>query len=154
MSEPITFMLLLDIVFVAYPPDCCHYRHRHHYFSCHLPPPLPSAVAVGNLQAVGLARALEERRAALLNKELDLDALFRLDEDGDGKVTLVEFLTGALHQISGIDPEKEIHPWIRRFHELDVDGNGYLDENVSLLICGDLVAAHSSYSSVFMTSTW
>lgn len=87
------------------------------------------AVAVGNLQAVGIARALEERRNEMLKKELDLEALFRLDEDGDGKVTLVEFLTGALHQISGIDPEKEIHPWIQRFHELDADGNGYLDEN-------------------------
>jgi hypothetical protein len=66
----------------------------------------------------------------MLKKELDLEALFRMDEDGDGKVTLIEFVTGALHQISGIDPEKEIHPWIQRFHELDADGNGYLDQNV------------------------
>ena len=69
----------------------------------------------------------------MLKKELDLEALFRLDEDGDGKVTLIEFVTGALHQLSGIDPEQEIHPWIRRFHELDTDGNGYLDQNVSVL---------------------
>lgn len=94
-------------------------------------PILRSAAAVGNLQAVGISRSLEERRNEMLSKELDLEALFRMDEDGDGKVTLIEFVTGALQQISGIDPEKEIHPWIRRFHELDADGNGYLDENVS-----------------------
>ena len=94
--------------------------------------PLHSAVAVGNFQAVGIARALEARRQEMLSKELE--ALFRLDEDGDGKVTLIEFITGALHQISGIDPEKEIHPWIKRFHELDADGNGYLDQNVSIVV--------------------
>jgi hypothetical protein len=107
----------------------CHYSHYRIYVSVFLHLPL-SAVAVGNFQAVGIARSLEERRQEMLKKELDLEALFRLDEDGDGKVTLIEFITGALHQISGIDPEKEIHPWIQRFHELDADGNGYLDQNV------------------------
>lgn len=54
-----------------------------------------SAVAVGNFQAVGIARCLEARRQEMLKKELDLEALFRMDEDGDGKVTLIEFVTGG-----------------------------------------------------------
>lgn len=108
-----------------------------------------SAVAVGNFQAVAIARSLEERRQEMMKKELDLEALFRMDEDGDGKVTLIEFVTGALHQISGIDPETEIHPWIQRFHELDADGNGYLDQNVRFVVSIGIVFCYKNTTTCY-----
>jgi hypothetical protein len=35
----------------------------------------------------------------------------------------------------GLDDEKDIKPWLRRFHELDADGSGRLDMQVKYSTC-------------------
>ena len=47
----------------------------------------------------------------------------------------VEFLTAMLVQMNDLDKEKDIDPWLKRFDELDADGSGALDEEVSVLKC-------------------
>ena len=45
-------------------------------------------------------------------------------------VDRVEFLTAMLVQMTDLDKEKDIDPWLKRFDELDADGSGTLDEEV------------------------
>jgi len=63
----------------------------------------------------------------MINSSIHSRDLFSMDGDGDGKVTEVEFLSSMLIKTNAAD--EDIIAIIRkRFKVLDVDGNGYLDE--------------------------
>eukprot|EP00603_Paraphysomonas_imperforata_P001213 CAMPEP_0114424536 /NCGR_PEP_ID=MMETSP0103-20121206/6748_1 /TAXON_ID=37642 ORGANISM="Paraphysomonas imperforata, Strain PA2" /NCGR_SAMPLE_ID=MMETSP0103 /ASSEMBLY_ACC=CAM_ASM_000201 /LENGTH=287 /DNA_ID=CAMNT_0001593299 /DNA_START=360 /DNA_END=1223 /DNA_ORIENTATION=+ len=84
------------------------------------------AGAIGNFGSIKMEMAFEERKLAMLKKEFDMDALMQMDANGDG-VDEIEFLTAMLVQMHGLDKDKDIKPWLKRFRELDADGSGRLD---------------------------
>jgi len=84
------------------------------------------AGAIGNLAAIDAEIKHEKQKLALLERKLDLSAILAMDVDGGG-VDKVEFLTAMLVQMNGLDMERDIKPWLKRFDELDKDGSGALD---------------------------
>jgi hypothetical protein len=67
----------------------------------------------------------------------DVELLAELDRDGNG-IDKLEFIVGILTQLEVIDPARHIDPWIKKFEDLDVDGNGTLDSNDMLLMKSNL----------------
>jgi hypothetical protein len=68
--------------------------------------------SLGNFAAVKAEIEMEKHKIAMLNKELDIEALTAMDVDGNG-VDEIEFVTEMLVQVCGLDMEKDIMPWRR-----------------------------------------
>lgn len=83
---------------------------------------------LGEWSSVTLEVHATKRKLKLLSRNLDKSMIFELDANGDKCVDKMEFVLGMLHRIGKIDRKKDVDHWIKRFDELDVDGNGVLDE--------------------------
>ncbi|CAE7518726.1 unnamed protein product, partial [Symbiodinium microadriaticum] len=83
--------------------------------------------SLGNFAVVKAESELERHKVEMLSRPLDIEAIRRMDVDGGG-VDEIEFVTAMLVQICGLDKEKDIDPWRKRFRELDKDNSGALDE--------------------------
>jgi len=98
--------------------------------------------AIAQFGVINYERSYELKRQELLKKELDLDYIKSLNTNKSDnlkgsnwtlQVSKIDFLAGILIQMNGLDMDKDIRPWLKRFDELDKDGSGYLDENDLLL---------------------
>ena len=92
---------------------------------------LPSAVVFLNLLIAEVAYSVTDEGMAnkiknLLQADLSIEHLFDMDVDGDGEVTLYEFLRYALVQIGMVDVTT-IDGLHARFQAMDADGSGALD---------------------------
>eukprot|EP01041_Mallomonas_annulata_P005302 gene5302-10602_t len=90
-----------------------------------------TATAISNFGLIKLDRRIEKKRAKLLRKRLDFSWISQLDMYGRG-VDKATFLAGILCVLHDIKKERDIDPWLKRFEELDVDGNGLLEPESSI----------------------
>lgn len=70
------------------------------------------AAAIGSFSSIQIEKEIEKKRLAMLQKELDIESILAMDQDGDG-VDKIEFLTAMLVQMNGLDKEKHIDIWLK-----------------------------------------
>lgn len=94
---------------------------------------IPTAVAAAGEVLGNIATQLQEQRHrqyynALLQRELDLEGLARMDLNHNGQVSREEYVEFMLQEMDLVSAEDfaELHS---QFAKLDVDGGGFLDQN-------------------------
>lgn len=70
------------------------------------------AFTISKISSVLIEIDAEKKFISMLGKELDIESILAMDQDGDG-VDRVEFLTAMLVQMKGLDKEKDIDPWLK-----------------------------------------
>jgi potassium channel subfamily K len=93
---------------------------------------IPLAVAATGDVLGNVASSLLERRQSkvfksLMNRELSIDNLLAMDEDGNGNVSREEYVRFMLTEMGMVDSE-EFDELYEQFARLDADGGGYLDK--------------------------
>merc|ERR1711991_995147 len=89
---------------------------------------LAFAAAMGQFVEVVAQRQMARKRAELLALEVTPQVIARLDEDGDGKVDRAEYISFMLLQL-GHCTQEDLDQINARFHALDRDVTGLLDQN-------------------------
>lgn len=84
------------------------------------------AVAIGNIAQVFMEMADERRRLEMMQRKLDFNMIRELDKEGKG-IDKATFLAGMLVELGLVNEEKDVKPWIKKFEELDVSGDGLLN---------------------------
>jgi len=85
------------------------------------------ANAIATFVSLKAEVTVEKQKRKLLAKRLDFEWIAKLNlRDGQG-VDKLTFVLGMLSQLHSLDRGRDIDPWIKKFDELDVNGNGYLD---------------------------
>jgi hypothetical protein len=89
-----------------------------------------ATLAIGQLSKVYFDVKMEKKKLSVLERGLSLDYLKKLqkaDQDGDQKISKLEYIIEIVSQLHGIDKEKDLMPWLNKFDEFDVSKDGYLD---------------------------
>jgi len=84
------------------------------------------AVAIGNIAQVVMELQDERQRLEMMQRRLDFNMIRELDKEGKG-IDKATFLSGMLVELGLVNEEKDIKPWIKKFEELDVSGDGLLN---------------------------
>lgn len=91
------------------------------------------SAALGKVANVFVEREISKTNEKLLKSELTVEDLERMNVDGDGEVSLLEFVEFMLKSMSKVDQKMldELHD---QFYRLDADGSGALQEDDLVLL--------------------
>lgn len=112
---------------------------------------IPLAVAAAGDVLGNVASSLVERRQAkvfneIINREITMESLLEMDDDGNGKVSREEYVQFMLMEMGLVEPE-EFDELYAQFKRLDANGNGYLDKKDLHLVAKHRQALSSSSSN-------
>ena len=88
------------------------------------------------------SREKQLQRADLLKKRLDPELIRSLDKDGGG-LDKAEFVLGMLYKLDLVK-EEDATPYLKQFHQLDVDGSGVLTSEDLEIASKQLAEKHIS----------
>ena len=83
-------------------------------------------LAIGNVAHISIQIRSEKKKLRMLNRKLDFNFLRELDM-GDNGMDKTMFLVAMLVQQELVKKEKDVDPWLAKFDELDVNGDGVID---------------------------
>ena len=83
-------------------------------------------LAIGNLAGISIQIKSEKKKLRMLSRKLDFDFIRELDT-GENGMDKTMFLVAMLVQQELVKKEKDIDPWLAKFDELDINGDGVID---------------------------
>ena len=83
-------------------------------------------LAIGNVAHISIQIKSEKKKLRMLNRKLDFNFLRELDM-GDNGMDKTMFPVAMLVQQELVKKEKDVDPWLAKFDELDVNGDGVID---------------------------
>jgi hypothetical protein len=91
------------------------------------------AVSIGNAAAVFLEMNNDKKREEMLSRKLDFNFIRELDKGDDVQgIDKLNFLVAMLVHLELVDRSRDIDPWLTKFEELDINGDGHLDFNEAI----------------------
>ena len=91
------------------------------------------SAALGRIANIFVEREIRKSNAKLLRREVTLEDLETMNDDGDGEVSPLEFVEHMLKSMNKVDQGllDDLH---RQFEALDADGSGGLQEDDIIIL--------------------
>ena len=102
------------------------------------------SASLGKIANIFIEKEIAKSNEKLLKSELTLEDLEKMNTDGDGEVSMLEFVEFMLISMNKLD-QKLLDDLHRQFHVLDADGSGGLQkDDLELLTKQKLIEQRNS----------